>query len=127
MSLLFLEGRSSENITAFTGTGGSISKGGNTATATNPKGTRAAAAGLVAGTPPPPGVPGWGAFGGALPGGIAFGGINPIAPNVRIKGNKTFPIISIGVTSLQVVVLSPHIDVITTLGNWGVTLLGTLV
>ena len=86
MSLFTLEGRSSENITAWTGTGGWISKGGKTATASNPRGTRAAAARLLAGSPPPPGVPGWGAFGGALPGGIEAGGINPNKSPVQTNG-----------------------------------------
>ena len=56
-----------------------VAKGGKTATAASPAGTKDKARGKdglakLVGNPPPPGVPGCGAFGGALPGAIAFGG-----------------------------------------------------
>ena len=64
---------SSENITAIAGKVLGVSKGGNTATAVKPAGTKATAAaatGLVAmlGDPPPPGASGVGEPGGVFPG-----------------------------------------------------------
>ena len=55
-----------------------VAKGGNTATAVSPAGTKAtaeAAEGLarIVGDPPPPSDPGWATPGGALPGAIADG------------------------------------------------------
>ena len=55
-------------------------KGGKTATGTVPGGARDAAAGLALGGSPPPGEPGWGTFGGAIPGGgttLMIGGSSP--------------------------------------------------
>ena len=69
---------SSENITAIAGKVLGVSKGGNTATAVKPAGTKAtaeAATGLptTLGDPPPPGDPGAGEPGGAPPAPIAGG------------------------------------------------------
>ena len=50
----------SENITAIAGKVLAVSKGGNTATALNPKGTRFNIVwGAPIGEAPPPGAPGW--------------------------------------------------------------------
>ena len=58
------------HITATAGTVRGVAKGGKTATAVKPAGTRARTLpGLVLGWPPPPGDPGVGVPGGISPGG----------------------------------------------------------